>query len=263
MTYESIVLAIDAPVARLTLNRPSKLNSFTESMHHELADALAALGSRQDVRVLVLTGAGRAFCAGQDLAEPQMSPSSPGFDMGATVERHYSPLVSSIRKLAFPVVAAVNGVAAGAGANLALACDVVVATASATFIQSFSRVGLIPDTGGTFFLPRLVGTARAIGLAFFGERVSASQAESWGLIWKCVPDEDFPGFVEKLAQELARGATRSLALTKEAMYASLGNDLAGQLALERDLMRELGKTADYGEGIRAFLGKRPAAFDGR
>ena len=184
-------------------------------------------------------------------------------DLGASIERNYKPLVLSLRALPLPVVCAVNGVAAGAGANIALACDIVIAAKSASFIQAFSRIGLIPDSGGTYFLPRLVGPARAIGLAMLGEKLSAEQAAAWGLIWKCVDDAEFPASVEALIQQLSTAATRGLAATKQAIYASGGNSLEAQLDLERELQRALGRSADYREGVSAFAAKRQPRFTGR
>src|SRR5207302_2195368 len=216
-------------IARLTLNRPDRLTSFNDAMHAEVRDVLSRVKARADVRVLLLTGAGRGFCAGQDLNDRAVAPGSEPVDLGASIERNYRPLVLALRRLPLPVVCAVNGVAAGAGANIALACDIVVAAKSASFIQAFSKIGLIPDSGGTYFLPRLVGTARAIGLAMLGERLSAEQAAAWGLIWKCVDDVEFPATVEALVQQLSTGATRGLAATKQVIYAAGGNTPEAQL----------------------------------
>ena len=257
MNYENILFTLEGGVARLTLNRPEKLNSFTAAMHAEVRDALKRVSESAGVRVLLLTGAGRGFCAGQDLAD-----SGPA-DLGETVEKHYAPLVLALRALELPVVCAVNGVAAGAGANLAFACDLVVAKRSASFIQSFARIGLVPDTGGTYFLPRLAGTARAMGLALLGEKLSAEQAAKWGLIWKCVEDDTFADEVEKLVTQLAAAPTMGLARTKRAIYASANATLDQQLIVERDAMRDLGYSADYAEGVQAFLGKRAPVFHGR
>ena len=219
------------------------------------------------VRAIVVTGAGRAFCAGQDLADPSVAPDpTPGAapkDLGHVISSYYAPLVARLRSMPVPVVAAVNGVAAGAGANLAFAGDIVIARASANFIQSFCRLGLIPDTGGTFVLPRLVGRARAMGLAMLGDKLSAKQAEEWGLIWQCVADEEFDATLDRLAKHFSTAPTKGLAFTKRAMQASLGNDLSTQLDLERDMMRELGRSADYAEGVAAFLGKREPQFKGQ
>ncbi len=263
MSYASILFTIEGGIARLTLNRPAKLNSFTASMHEEVRDAIARAGSAPGVRVLLLTGAGRGFCAGQDLTDGAVSVDSGPVDLGQAVERYYAPLLLSLRALPMPVMCAVNGVAAGAGANLALGCDLVLATRSAAFIQSFARLGLIPDTGGTYFLPRLVGTARAMGLTLLGDRLSAEEAANWGLIWKCFDDDSFSAEVEKLLNQLAQAPTLGLARTKQALYASPHNSLAQQLKLECDSMRELGHSEDYSEGVDAFLGKRAAVFHGR
>src|SRR5664279_84149 len=257
MNYESIIFSSEGGIARLTLNRPDRLNSFTDAMHAEVRNALAKVGSDSTLRVLLLTGAGRGFCAGQDLADRAVAPGAEPVDIGASIERNYKPLVLSLRALPVPVVCAVNGVAAGAGANIALACDIVIAAKSASFIQAFSKIGLIPDSGGTYFLPRLVGSARAMGLAMLGDKLSAKQAADWGLIWKCVDDIEFAASVEALVPRLSTAATRGLAATKQAMYASGGNTLEAQLDLEHNVQRELGRSADYREGVTAFAAKRP------
>jgi 2-(1,2-epoxy-1,2-dihydrophenyl)acetyl-CoA isomerase len=263
MKYETVLLEIDRAVARLTLNRPDRLNSFNVRMHEEVRAALESAGADTSVRVLVLTGAGRGFCAGQDLADRAVAPGETPVDLGESVGRYYAPLVRALRGLPMPVIAAVNGVAAGAGANLALACDIVVATRSASFIEPFCRLGLVPDTGGTYFLPRLVGTARAMGLALLGDKLSAEQAEEWGMIWKCVDDDLFASEVDQLALHFASAPTQGLARTKSLIHASSGNTLDQQLDLERDAMRELGFSADYREGVDAFMAKRPPRFTGR
>jgi 2-(1,2-epoxy-1,2-dihydrophenyl)acetyl-CoA isomerase len=262
MSHQHILYAVDGGVARLTLNRPDRLNSFNDAMHAEVRDALSHVKASADIRVLLLTGAGRGFCAGQDLGDRAVAPGAEPVDLGASIERNYKPLVLSLRALPLPVVCAVNGVAAGAGANIALACDIVIAAKSASFIQAFSRIGLIPDSGGTYFLPRLVGPARAIGLAMLGDKLSAEQAAAWGLIWKCVDDAEFPASVEALIQQLSTAATRGLAATKQAIYAAGGNSLEAQLDLERELQRVLGGSADYREGVSAFAGKRQPRFTG-
>ncbi len=262
MSYESIEFAMDGAVARITLNRPEKLNSFTPAMHAELSDAITQAEAKV-ARVLVLSGKGRGFCAGQDLSEREMTPGSAPVDLGSTIEKYYAPLVRRLRALPIPVVVGVNGVAAGAGANLALAGDIVIAKQSASFIQPFCRLGLLPDTGGTFALPRLVGHARAMGLALLGEKLSAEQAANWGLIWQCVPDDQFDARLNELAALFAGAATKGLAYTKHALNQSLSNSLDEQLDLERDLMRELGSSADYAEGVAAFLGKRQPVFKGK
>jgi len=263
MSYASIIFDVSGGVARLTLNRPEKLNSFTAAMHEEVADALRVVASTAGVRVLLLTGAGRAFCAGQDLADIMATSEAEPADLGLQVERYYAPLVLALRSLPLPVVCAVNGVAAGAGANVALTCDIVIAKKSASFIQSFARLGLIPDTGGTYLLPRLAGTARAMGLALLGDKLSAEQAAQWGLIWKAVDDEVFEAEVEKLVQHLAGAPTLGLARTKQAIYAGERATLEQQLQVERDAMRDLGFSEDYAEGVAAFLEKRTPVFHGR
>src|SRR5438128_9252447 len=232
MNFETIVFAIENGVARLTLNRPDKLNSFNVAMHLEVREALKRLASAEDARVLVLTGAGRGFCAGQDLADRAVAPGAAAVDLGESVQKFYAPLVLALRGLPMPVLCAVNGVAAGAGANLAFACDIVIAAKSATFIEPFCKLGLIPDTGGTYFLPRLVGTGRAMGLALLGDKLSAEQAASWGLIWKCVDDDKFAEETEALARHFAAGPTKGLARKKQAIYASPANTLEAQLNLE-------------------------------
>ena len=262
MTYENILFSVEQGIARLTLNRPDKLNSFTAAMHAEVRNALGRVAG-EGGRVLILTGAGRGFCAGQDLNDRAVAPGGQGVDLGDSIERNYKPLVLALRNLPMPVIAAVNGVAAGAGANIALACDLVIATRSASFVQSFSKLGLVPDSGGTWFLPRLVGNARALGLALLGEKLSAEQAAEWGLIWRCVEDAQFKETVESLAAQLASAPTLGLARTKQAVYESWGRALDGQLDQERDFQRELGRSHDYTEGVAAFVGKRTATFTGR
>jgi 2-(1,2-epoxy-1,2-dihydrophenyl)acetyl-CoA isomerase len=257
MSYQNIIFEIREGIARLTLNRPDKLNSFTAGMHEEIRDAISQVRTTPGIRVMLLTGAGRGFCAGQDLGDAAVA------DLGETVERYYSPLVMSLRSLPLPVVCAVNGVAAGAGANLAFACDIVIAKRSASFIQLFCKIGLLPDTGGTYFLPRLVGTARAMGLTMLGDKLSAQQAADWGLIWKCVDDETFENDIEALLTHLANAPTLGLARTKQAIYASSQSNLEQQLAIERDAMRELGFSQDFREGVEAFLNKRAPVFHGR
>ncbi len=260
--YENIRLEVAAAVATLTLNRPDRLNSFTVAMHGEVRAALDAVRADKAVRCLVLTGAGRGFCAGQDLSDRAVAPGDAPLDLGASIDNHYKPLVLALRNLPLPVIAAVNGVAAGAGANIALACDLVFAARSASFIQSFARIGLVPDSGGTWALPRLVGNARALGLALLGDKLSAEQAEQWGLIWKCVDDDQLMPTVRTLAQQLAAGPTRGFARTKQAIYAATGLSLEASLDLERDFQRELGRSRDYREGVAAFMEKRAPKFTG-
>jgi len=259
----SILVKLDAGVLSVTLNRPEKLNAFNPAMHEELRAALARAENEDAVRALLLTGTGRGFCAGQDLSERNVGPGAAPIDLAVSIGSDYNPLVRRLRALPKPVVCAVNGVAAGAGANLALACDVVLAARSASFIQSFSRVGLIPDSGGTWMLPRLVGVARAMGLALLGDKLTAQEAESWGLIWKAVDDGALASYALEIAQQLAAGPTRGYGLIKRAMQASTENSLDAQLELERDLQREAGFSADYREGVAAFMQKRQPVFKGK
>ena len=263
MEFKNILFTVEAGVARLTLNRPDKLNSFTEAMQAELRDALDSVQRDRSVRVLVLTGAGRAFSAGQDLADEAMRPASgKAPDIGDIVERNYKPLVLRLQNLRVPTIAAVNGIAAGAGASLALACDLVVATKSASFLQAFAKIGLIPDTGGTWFLPQRVGMARAMGLAMLAEKLPAEKAAAWGLIWQCVDDADFAATIDALAAQLATMPTKALVRTRAAMHAAPGHTLEQQLSFEGGFMRELGFSADHAEGVAAFTEKRAPRFTG-
>lgn len=263
MAYRHILFEIADGVARLTLNRPDKLNSFTRAMHEEVVQALALSSADASLRVFVLTGAGRAFCAGQDLSEPAVAPGSAAADLGEIVEKYYAPLVLALRALPMPVICAVNGVAAGAGANLAFACDIVLAARSASFIEPFCKLGLMPDTGGTYFLPRLIGSARAMGLALLGEKLSADKAEQWGLIWKSVPDEELADQTTAMARHFAGAPSKGLASTKRALQASAANTLQQQLALEAGMMSELGRSLDYQEGVAAFSARRTPQFKGQ
>ena len=263
MTFATIEFRIDAGVAYLMLNRPDKLNSFNAQMHEDLRQAMRQAAADDAVRCLLLSGNGRGFCAGQDLSERNVAPDADVPDLGESLEKRYNPLIRSLASLEKPVVCAVNGVAAGAGANIALNCDIVLAAESAKFIQSFCNIGLVPDSGGTWVLPRLVGRARAMGLALLGERLSARDAENWGLIWKCLPDDELMAEAERLARLLATRPTRGLGLIKRAMLASSGNSLDAQLDLERDLQRLAGRSDDYREGVDAFLQKRDPEFTGR
>jgi 2-(1,2-epoxy-1,2-dihydrophenyl)acetyl-CoA isomerase len=263
MTYQNILFDVTGGVARLTLNRPDRLNSFNTQMHAEIREALHDLQSGSEARVLVLTGAGRGFCAGQDLSDRAVSPGATAPDLAVSLDKYYNPLILTLRALPMPVIAAVNGVAAGAGANIALACDIVIAAKSASFVQAFSKLGLIPDCGGSWFLPRLIGNARAIGLTFLGDKLSAEQAAQWGLIWRCVEDAELSAVIEGLASQLAAAPTRGLARTKQVVYESWDRTLEAQLDIERDYQRELGRTADYAEGVAAFTQKRKPQFTGR
>jgi 2-(1,2-epoxy-1,2-dihydrophenyl)acetyl-CoA isomerase len=262
MSYDTILFSVDSGIARLTLNRPDKLNSFNTQMHGEVRDALERVRTLA-ARVLILTGAGRGFCAGQDLGDRAVAPGSPGVDLGESIDKYYKPLVLALHTLPMPVIAAVNGVAAGAGANIALACDLVIAARSASFVQAFSKLGLLPDSGGTWTLPRLVGNARALGLTLLGNKLPAEDAAAWGMIWQCVPDAELGPVVDALAQQLAVAPTRGLAWTKAAIRGSGQHSLAEQLDIERDAQRELGQSADYAEGVAAFVEKRTPRFTGR
>ncbi|QHF28892.1 2-(1,2-epoxy-1,2-dihydrophenyl)acetyl-CoA isomerase PaaG [Pseudomonas sp. R32] len=263
MSFEHILFSIDAGVALLSLNRPEQLNSFNGHMHEEVQEALRLVRRSDDVRVLLLTAEGRGFCAGQDLADRNVVPGAEAPDLGESIERYYNPLVHTLRDLPIPVICAVNGVAAGAGANIPLACDLVLAARSASFIQAFCKIGLIPDSGGTYALPRLVGMARAKALAMLGERLSAEQAEQWGLIYRCVEDAELRDEAIKLARHLATQPTYGLGLIKRSLHASLDNSFEQQLTLERDLQRLAGRSEDYREGVSAFMAKRTAQFKGR
>jgi 2-(1,2-epoxy-1,2-dihydrophenyl)acetyl-CoA isomerase len=252
----SILVSLDAGVLSITLNRPDKLNSFNTEMHQLLRSALERARDEEAVRVVLLTGAGKGFCAGQDLSERNVSPGSAPIDLSVTIGSYYNPLVRRMRELPKPIVCAVNGVAAGAGANIALACDILIAARSASFLQAFSRIGLMPDAGGTYFLPRLVGIARAMGLAVLADKLSAEDAERWGLIWKAVDDAALAQEAQALCRSLAEGPTKAYGLIKKALYASAGNSFDAQLDLERDLQREAGFSEDYREGVAAFKEKR-------
>jgi 2-(1,2-epoxy-1,2-dihydrophenyl)acetyl-CoA isomerase len=263
MTLQTILYDVADGVAKITLNRPDTLNSFTVAMHGEMAKAMASARTDESVRCLLITGAGRGFCAGQDLNDRSVAPGGEAPDLGHSLEAYYNPLVRAITGLNKPVICAVNGVAAGAGANLALACDIVLAARSASFIQAFCKLGLVPDSGGTWALPRLVGPARAAALMLTGEKVSAEKAADWGMIWKAVDDDALAAEAEALARHFATQPTAGLGLIKRALRASWTNTLDDQLDLERDLQSLAGRTDDYREGVDAFMSKRPPSFTGR
>jgi 2-(1,2-epoxy-1,2-dihydrophenyl)acetyl-CoA isomerase len=264
MNYSLIQFDVRDGVARLTLNRPDKMNSFNADMHAEVRDALDSIQTNAAVRVLVITGAGRGFCAGQDLADAEVrfTPGETPPDLGDVVERHYKPLVMRLSQLRVPTIAAVNGIAAGAGASFALACDMVVATQSASFVLPFSNIGLIPDTGCSWHLPQRIGQARAMGLALTGKKLPATQAAEWGMIWEAVEDAAFASSVNTLAAKLAAMPTKALVRTRQAMQLANTHTFEEHLTYEGTLMRELGKSADYVEGVSAFLEKRAPKFTG-
>ncbi len=262
MTFKNIEYTQEKAVAILRLNRPEALNSFTAAMHGEVYEVLSAAAKDPAIRSVLLTGNGRGFCAGQDLNDRSVSPGAQAPDLGESIEKYYNPLIRLLTSMPKPVICAVNGVAAGAGANIALACDIVIAGRSASFIESFCKLGLIPDSGGTWILPRLVGMARARGLSMLGPKISAEQAETWGMIWQCVDDDKLQSTALGLAEHLATQPTRGFAFAKQALQLSTVNTLDQQLELEKQLMREAGRTADYQEGVRAFLDKRPAVYRG-
>lgn len=258
---DTIAVSRTGDVTTITLNRPERMNALNVEMHGALRSAVARAGE-DGTRCLVLTGAGKGFCAGQDLSDRVRRPGDPPPNLGESLEARYNPLVRALKALPLPVIAAVNGIAAGAGANLALACDIVVAARSAAFVQSFRNVGLIPDSGGTWTLPRLVGNARATALMLLGDKVPAEQAEAWGMIWRCVDDAELPAVVGEMAAKLAASPTKGLALTKQALLRSAANTLDAQLDLERDLQTEAGYSEDYREGVAAFMEKRVPRFEG-
>ena len=260
---DTVKVALADGLLKLTLNRPDKLNSFNEEMHLALRAAMQRAHDEKGIRAVLLTGAGRGFCAGQDLGDRDPRKDAAPPDLGYTIETFYNPLIRQMRSLDKPILCAVNGVAAGAGANIALACDIVLAARSAKFIQAFSKIGLIPDSGGTWSLAQLLGEARAKALAFTAEPLAAETAAAWGLIWKVVDDAELASEAEALGRKLAAGPTFGLGLIKRAIQASAGNTLDQQLDLERDLQRQAGRSADFAEGVVAFLDKRPAEFAGR
>ena len=263
MTYETILFELADGKARITLNRPDKLNSFNVQMHSEIADALGRVEKARDTRVLLITGAGRGFCAGQDLSDRAVAPAGDRADLGESLEKRYNPLIGRLIALPMPVVCAVNGVAAGAGANIAFAADIVLAANSAKFIQSFAQIGLVPDSGGTWILPRLVGQARAMALALTAQPITAPQAEQWGLIWRAVEDDQLAAEADALVAKFASAPTAGLAEIKKLIRASWSQDLHTQLQSELEAQRMLGRTADYAEGVAAFMAKRPPQFTGK
>ncbi|MBM3567559.1 MAG: 2-(1,2-epoxy-1,2-dihydrophenyl)acetyl-CoA isomerase [Alphaproteobacteria bacterium] len=262
MTYQTIKLEIESGVALLTLNRPDVLNSYSGAMLGELKQAVESLPGL-GARALLITGSGRAFCAGADLSGEMPKDAAGNLDLGKALDESYHPFIQALRALPMPSIAAVNGAAAGAGASLALTCDLAIAGRSAYFLQAFCNIGLVPDAGSTYFLPRAAGSARAMGLAMLGERLPAEKAEAWGLIWKCVDDDKLMAEARAIAAKLAAGPTKGLALIKRALQASPGNDLAAQLALERDSQRQAGRSRDFVEGVAAFFQKRPPKFTGQ
>jgi 2-(1,2-epoxy-1,2-dihydrophenyl)acetyl-CoA isomerase len=263
MSDDLVLHRLEGGVLELVLNRPDKLNAFTAPMHMALRAQLDRAAQDDLVRAVLLTGAGRAFCAGQDLGDRDPRKGGPAPDLGATIGTYYNPLIRAIRDLPKPVIAAVNGVAAGAGANIALACDIVLAADGARFVQSFAKLGLVPDAGGSWTLPRLLGEARAKALALTGEPLGAAQAAEWGLIWRAVPHAELLTEARALAAQLAKGPTYGFGLTKQAIQAAAGNTLDEQLDLEQDYQRRAGASADYAEGVMAFLEKREARFSGK
>lgn len=263
MAFNTIIFDISDGVARITLNRPDRLNSFTVEMHEEVQTALDEIEKAENVRTLLLTGAGRGFCAGQDLSDRAVAPGGDAVDLGESVEKRYNPLIRRLTSLPFPVVCAVNGVAAGAGASVAFACDIVLAAKSSKFIMSFANIGLVPDSGSSWTLPRLAGQARALGMALTGEPIVAEQAAKWGLVWKCVDDEALVDEANALVGKFSSAPTRGLAETKKLIRTAFTRTLDEQLDLERDKMRELGFSDDYKEGVDAFMNKRKPQFKGK
>ena len=262
MDFDNIEFQLKDNVAVLTLNRPHALNGFNVDMHEETSSAMKQIENNKGVRCLLITGSGRAFCVGQDLKDRSINTSEKDLDLGKSVERYYNPLIRSIMTLKAPVVCAVNGIAAGAGVSVALACDIVIASRSAAFVCAFSKVGVVPDSGATWNLPRAIGLQRAKAMAFLGDRISADTAEQWGMIWRCVDDEQLMPEATKLAQHLARQPTRALAITKKLLNDAFATPLHEQLEHEKYAMRTLGRTHDYREGVDAFLEKRIPQFKG-
>lgn len=262
MDYQTILVNEKNAVGYLTLNRPKQLNSFNVQMHQEIGEVLKRWNKDTDIRAIVITGAGRGFCAGQDLGDRVVDPNAAAPDLGESIEKFYNPLIKTLVEMPKPIICAVNGVAAGAGVNIALACDVVIAAKSASFIQAFCRLGLVPDSGGTWFLPRLVGHAKAMGLALLGDKLPAEQAHDIGMIWQVCDDEKLQDQAKALAEHLAKQPTFGLSLIKKAIHQSSQNTLEAQLILERDLQRIAGRSDDYKEGVQAFMQKREPQFTG-
>lgn len=263
MDYQNIIAEEKNGVGYLTFNRPKALNSFNVDMHREVAEVLNQWTKNPDVRCVVISGEGRGFCAGQDLGDRVVDPNAEAPDLGYSIETYYNPLIKTIVNMPKPVICAVNGVAAGAGANIALACDLVIAAKSANFVQAFCRLGLVPDSAGTWFLPRAVGHARAMGLALLGDKLPAETAKEWGMIWDVVEDAELKTKVTELAERLAKQPTFGLSLIKKAIHQSSNNTFDEQMLLERDLQRIAGRSEDYREGVQAFMNKHEPNFKGR
>ncbi|WP_267531769.1 2-(1,2-epoxy-1,2-dihydrophenyl)acetyl-CoA isomerase PaaG [Acinetobacter oleivorans] len=263
MDYQNIIAEEKNGVGYLTFNRPKALNSFNVDMHREVAEVLNQWTKNPDVRCVVISGEGRGFCAGQDLGDRVVDPNAKAPDLGYSIETYYNPLIKTIVNMPKPVICAVNGVAAGAGANIALACDLVIAAKSANFVQAFCRLGLVPDSAGTWFLPRAVGHARAMGLTLLGDKLPAETAKEWGMIWDVVEDAELKTKVTELAERLAKQPTFGLSLIKKAIHQSSNNTFDEQVLLERDLQRIAGRSEDYREGVQAFMNKREPNFKGR
>ncbi|RSQ69739.1 2-(1,2-epoxy-1,2-dihydrophenyl)acetyl-CoA isomerase PaaG [Acinetobacter baumannii] len=263
MDYQNIIAEEKNGVGYLTFNRPKALNSFNVDMHREVAEVLNLWTKNPDVRCVVISGEGRGFCAGQDLGDRVVDPNAEAPDLGYSIETYYNPLIKTIVNMPKPVICAVNGVAAGAGANIALACDLVIAAKSANFVQAFCRLGLVPDSAGTWFLPRAVGHARAMGLTLLGDKLPAETAKEWGMIWDVVEDAELKTKVTELAERLAKQPTFGLSLIKKAIHQSSNNTFDKQMLLERDLQRIAGRSEDYREGVQAFMNKREPNFKGR